>query len=317
MHNAGMVLALQFVLPIALLVGIARFPPAGKGNFWIQVIATAFVLFAVALAGLWLALPWWLANVYPIVFGVCTVLGGRRSPWTPGPPSGAPAWIHALGFTALGAFAASVVFGALSGRIAPDGESVDLAFPLGPGTYLVANGGSDLVVNSHQRMLDASDPRLARFRGTAHGVDFVALDGLGLTAKGIAPDDPKAHHVFGREVLSPCEGEVIRAENGHRDMPVGEKDRDSLAGNHAILRCGAVEVVLAHLAAESLVVKAGDRVRPGSAIGRAGNSGASDAPHLHIHAQKPGSPLAPLGGEPVAIRFEGRYLVRSDRHTVR
>jgi len=310
-----MVVLLQLLLPVALLAVLARLPPDGKLNFWIQLIATAFVLFAVALAGLWLALPWWLANAYPIVLGVCAVLGGQRSPWTPGLPSGVAAWAHAVAFTALGAFAAGVVFGALSGRLAPPGEAVQLAFPLGPGTYLVANGGSDLVVNSHQRMLDERDPRLTRYRGSAQAVDFVALDALGLTANGFMPDDPKEHLVFGREVTAPCEGEVVHAEDGHPDRAVGEPDRDSFAGNHAILRCGGVDVVLAHFTPGSLAVKEGERVRTGTFLARVGNSGASDAPHLHVHAQKPGGPLSPMSGEPVAVRFGGRYLVRSDRYS--
>ncbi len=311
-----MVVLLQLLLPVALLAWVARFPPEGKLNFWIQVVATALVLFAVALAGLWVALPWWLANVYPIVFGVCTVLGGQRSPWKPGLPAGAPAWVHAVGFTAMGAFAAGVVYGALAGRLAPPGESLELAFPLGPGTYLVANGGSDLVVNSHRRMLDDRDPRLTRYRGSAEAVDFVALDALGLTANGLAPADPREHHVFGREVKAPCAGEVIHAEDGHPDRAVGEPDRDSFAGNHVILRCGGRDVVLAHFTPGSLAVTAGDRVQAGTFLARVGNSGASDAPHLHVHAQAPGGPLSPMSGEPVAVRFGGRYLVRNDRYSV-
>ncbi len=311
-----MVPALQFVLPVLLLTGIARFPPDGKLNFWIQVVATALALFAVALAGLWIALPWWLANVYPIVFGVCAVLGGQRSPWTGGGPAGVAEWLHAIAFTALGAFAASVIVSALAGRIAPEGEAVELAFPLPSGTYLVVNGGSDLVVNTHRRMLDERDPRLTRYRGSAGAVDFVALDALGLTADGFAPDDPRQYHVFGREVKAPCGGEVIHAEDGHPDRAAGEPDRDSFAGNHVILRCGAFDVVLAHFTPGSLAVKEGDRVRAGTFLARAGNSGASDAPHLHVHAQKPGGPLSPMSGEPVAVRFGGRYLVRNDRYTV-
>lgn len=308
------VLALQLLLPLALLVWIARFPPDGKAGFWIQVVATALTLFAIALAGLWLSLPWWLANVYPIVFGVCTVLGGKRSPWTPG-IRGITGWAHAIVFVALGAFSASVLTGALAGRVAPDGEAADLAFPLAKGTYLVANGGSHLLVNSNRRFLETTDPRFARYRGAALGVDLVALDGLGLTASGFAPSDPKAHHVYGREVMSPCAGDVIHAEDGHADRPVGEPDRDSYAGNHVILRCGRVEVVLAHLAPGSVAVKAGEKVLPGASIGRVGNSGASDAPHLHVHAQRTGSALSAMAGEPVAIRFGGRFLVRSDRYT--
>lgn len=48
-------------------------------------------------------------------------------------------------------------------------------------------------------------------------------------------------------------------------------------------------------------------------MGLVGNSGNTGEPHLHIHAQRPGSAIAPLSGEPVPVRFGGRYLVRNDR----
>lgn len=306
------VVLLQLLLPLALLAGIGRFPPDGKAGFWIQGIATAITLFAIALAGLWVALPWWLSNIYPIALGVCAVLGGQRSPWTPG-IRGLAGWAHAVAFVALGAFSASVLTGALAGRLAPEGEAVDLEFPLANGTYLVANGGSHLVVNSNLRLADPKEPRRARFRGAAYGVDLVALDGLGLTAQGFAPADPKAHHVYGREVKAPCGGEVVHAEDGHADRPVGQPDRDSYAGNHVILRCGRVDVVLAHLATGSVVASRGDKVAAGATVGRVGNSGASDAPHLHVHAQRPGSALSAMSGDPVPMRFGGRFLVRNDR----
>ncbi len=41
-----------------------------------------------------------------------------------------------------------------------------------------------------------------------------------------------------------------------------------------------------------------------------GNTG---EPHLHIHAQWPGPPGAPLGGDPLPISFDGRFLVRGVR----
>ncbi len=74
------------------------------------------------------------------------------APWTGGGPAGVAEWLHAIAFTALGAFAASVIVSALAGRIAPEGEAVELAFPLPSGTYLVVNGGSDLVDRAALRM---------------------------------------------------------------------------------------------------------------------------------------------------------------------
>ena len=54
-------------------------------------------------------------------------------------------------------------------------------------------------------------------------------------------------------------------------------------------------------------------MEPGHVLGRVGNSGNTGEPHLHVHAQRPGSTIAPLSGEPVPIRLGGRYLVRNDR----
>jgi hypothetical protein len=44
-----------------------------------------------------------------------------------------------------------------------------------------------------------------------------------------------------------------------------------------------------------------------------GNSGNTGEPHLHVHAQRPGSASAPLGGAPLQILFDGRFPVRGDR----
>jgi len=55
-----------------------------------------------------------------------------------------------------------------------------------------------------------------------------------------------------------------------------------------------------------------DILAVGQQIGEVGNSGESAEPHLHIHAQMPGSPDAPYSGTPVLMRLEGRFLVRND-----
>jgi murein DD-endopeptidase MepM/ murein hydrolase activator NlpD len=85
-----------------------------------------------------------------------------------------------------------------------------------------------------------------------------------------------------------------------------------MAGNHVILDCGGVWVVLAHLRRGTCLVHEGTRVRVGDPIGEVGNSGNTNEPHLHIHAQMPGTAQAPLSGRPVAILLNGRYLARND-----
>ena len=80
-----------------------------------------------------------------------------------------------------------------------------------------------------------------------------------------------------------------------------------------ILECGSAWIVLGHLQRGSVAVQAGQVMEPGHVLGRVGNRGNTGEPHLHVHAQRPGSTIAPLSGEPVPIRLGGRYLVRNDR----
>ncbi|MGH8502548.1 MAG: M23 family metallopeptidase [Gammaproteobacteria bacterium] len=89
-----------------------------------------------------------------------------------------------------------------------------------------------------------------------------------------------------------------------------------MAGNHVTLRCGNADVLLGHFRPGSLKVASSTRVDVGDLIAEVGNSGNSDEPHLHIHAQAPGSANEPMSGEPLPMRFNGRFLVRNDRLTV-
>ncbi|MEX1662127.1 M23 family metallopeptidase [Thioclava sp. 15-R06ZXC-3] len=78
----------------------------------------------------------------------------------------------------------------------------------------------------------------------------------------------------------------------------------------------SVEVVLAHMRHGQVNVVPGDVLAQGDRLGEVGNSGASTEPHLHIHAQRPAPEgTAPISGEPLALRFNGRFLVRNDRLT--
>jgi hypothetical protein len=48
-----------------------------------------------------------------------------------------------------------------------------------------------------------------------------------------------------------------------------------------------------------------------------GNSDSSSEPHLHIHAQLPGTFIAPYSGAPIPMRVNSQYLVLGDRFVVR
>jgi murein DD-endopeptidase MepM/ murein hydrolase activator NlpD len=101
--------------------------------------------------------------------------------------------------------------------------------------------------------------------------------------------------------------------DGLPDMAVPQMDREHMAGNHVLLRCADADVLLGHLKPGSLRVTEGSQVLIGSVIAEVGNSGNTGEPHLHIHAQLPGTASAPFSGDPLPVRINGRFLVRNDR----
>jgi murein DD-endopeptidase MepM/ murein hydrolase activator NlpD len=54
----------------------------------------------------------------------------------------------------------------------------------------------------------------------------------------------------------------------------------------------------------------------GTVLGEVGNSGGTDEPHLHIHAQRPGPPGMAMAGDPLPMLIAGRFLVRGDRVSI-
>lgn len=201
---------------------------------------------------------------------------------------------------------------ALRSRTNTAARVVNLAFPLERGRYLVVNGGSNISTNLHLETLDAGVPRYRAWRGQSHGVNLVALDGLGLRARRLQPAAPRACRIYGARVLAPCAGHVALEVDGLPDMQVPEVDRDHLAGNHAMPRCAETDVLLGHLQPGSVRIQVGFQVAVGECLGSVGNSGNTGEPHLHVHAQGRGSTEAPWGGDPRPIQFNGRFPVRGD-----
>lgn len=310
---------LQLLVPALLLLWLGLRPASSRLGFGMQVLGTGLVLFAMARVGLWALPPWWtpwvLGGIWALLVGRGLLLRARSRPESPRHlfPNGAGGWVGvviSLGLVLLGAWA---VGAAVTSRSLPPVQVVDIPNPLGPGRYLVAHGGFRELLNGHMKTLDPAVPRFADWRGQSYAVDLLGIDGMGLRTPGWRPVDPSRYAIFGAPVHAPCSGSVVGAENTLPDMPVPVMDTAHMLGNHVLLRCDDVVLVLAHLRQGSVEVRAGDDVERGSFLGQVGNSGNSSEPHLHLHAQRPGSPVAPIQGEPLALRIDGRILLRNDR----
>jgi Peptidase family M23 len=300
---------IQLVLPIAMLLWIAFVPSPNRLAWMAQIGATAAVLAVLHFAGLWMMPPWWAPWVHWTLF--IAALFRMRKPKV-ALPATASGWAIALLWVVATSGGLWLVADAVAGRQPPAGAAPDIAMPLAPARNLVVNGGSREIVNAHVHTLGRKTPKQRAYWGQSYGTDIIAIDRSGFQADGFAPTDPRRYRIFGAAVLAPCAGTVVEALDGKADMPVPMTDMSVIAGNHVLLRCGDYDVLLAHFQRGSVRVRAGEIVRTGQAIGRVGNSGASDAPHLHIHAQRPGPAAAPYSGRPVPLRVSGRFLVRGD-----
>jgi Peptidase family M23 len=313
-----LIFLLQLVLPL-LFIGWIRFaPPKSTLVFFTQAVGTSAALLALALTGLWLFPPWWTPYVFAGLWLAAVFFGWRRcGPFATRWPSGWMPWIFWIVFVALGSWGVYQSASALAGRAPQAGVLVDLAFPLKGGTYLVISGGSNLTVNPHLMTLDASMARFDAYRGQSYGIDIVKLDGWGFRADGLQPREATAYDIYGTPVYAPCGGSVLIALDGLPDMQVPQVDREHMAGNHVLLRCKDADVLLGHLKPGSVAVAAGDELAVGDRIGHVGNSGNTGEPHLHIHTQHRGTLSEPLSGDPLPMRFDGRFLVRNDRVVAR
>lgn len=233
----------------------------------------------------------WLWRTLIVAVGTYALLRVVRRPWVKGDKRSV-LWTAGIEFViGLALFGYAGV-----GLLHP--AAVDLRFPFAGGSYVVGQGGSATVINYHS----ANDTQ--RF-----ALDILALDELGRRADGIEPTELASYRIYGREVVSPCDGEVTAAVDGIADNAIGSTNRDAVAGNHVVIACEGIEILLAHFMPGSVLVKAGDSVATGEPLGRVGNSGNSSEPHLHIHAVRTGTGGA-LEGEAVPLTFGGRFLVR-------
>jgi len=191
----------------------------------------------------------------------------------------------------VGLFFGTVAIGVLRAHRVPF-KTLDVAFPMTDGTYLVVHGGSEPAANMHAH--DAIQ---------RYGIDLVQLNRAGMRATGIYPSDLTRYEIFGRPVGSPCDGKVVSVVDGQVDSARPSPDNKVPLGNQVIVRCGDTNVTLAHLQRGSIMARPGMVVFRGTPLARVGSSGISTEPQLHIHADR--------DGVAVPLRLDGRWLVRN------
>jgi len=184
------------------------------------------------------------------------------------------------------------------GRTAPV-----FASPLAGGPWVAANGPGN--TSGHRRTmipLDGSTRIAQRF-----ATDWIKLGPDGRAWRG---DSSSNANWFGynEPLYAVGDGLVTAVKDGIvENVPLSPKravpiNLETVGGNHVIIDLGGGQFAFyAHLVPGSPAVKVGDQVKRGQLIGRLGNSGNSDAPHLHFHL---GDANAPLGSEGIPWVFD-------------
>jgi len=216
--------------------------------------------------------------------------------------------LHRLTFAPVKPDDASAVQTVLQGApLVPDSRApVVLGPPLRGGMWLASHGLSN--TSSHRRTRITLDGRMRISQRFA--IDWTRIGADGQVFRG-DPANNSNWTPYGADVLAVADGRVVDLQDGlAQNDPTADAKAipitfETAAGNYLILDIGGGRYVLyAHLQPSSLRVHLGDRVSKGQVLALLGNSGKSDAPHLHLQVMDAASPLAAEGLPMVFEAFE-------------
>lgn len=199
-------------------------------------------------------------------------------------------------------------FAGVSSKVAAR-PPIKLASPLRGGKWVAAS--SCCTLNPHRGAALAIDGTVRvpeRF-----ATDFIQLNAEDRLFSG-AINELSNYEYFGTPIHAARGGKVIEVvKNLPQQVPGTAPVNPTIqtaGGNHVVIDMGKGRFALyAHMKTGSVRVKRGDRVKTGQVIGLLGNSGNSDAPHLHFHVMNSPSPLQSSGLPYTFGKFTGQGFI--------
>lgn len=140
-----------------------------------------------------------------------------------------------------------------------------------------------------------------------YAIDYVQLGPDGRLFTGDVAKT-ESYPYFGTGIHAVADGPVVAVVDGLPEQVPGASPTglplDQYGGNHIVQDIGGGSYAFyAHLQTGSVKVKPGDRLSTGQVIANLGNSGNTDAPHLHFHVMSTPDPLKSDGLPFVFDRF--------------
>jgi hypothetical protein len=192
--------------------------------------------------------------------------------------------------------------------------AVAIAPPLKGSRWVVGGGCCDTITYHRGATLPINGAIRVAER---YAIDFVQLDDKNRIASG--PIDKLSSYAYlGVEIYSVADGTVVATANDQPEQVPGKLPQGlplaSILGNYAVVDIGKGRFAFyAHMRPGSLRVKPGDKVKTGQVLGLLGNSGNTDAPHLHFHIMDGVSPLLSNGLPYVFTSFVGEGRVTDEQ----
>ena len=289
---------LTILLPLLLIAWLSFSRVNSKLEWFLRLIFVGSIVLICYRIGIWSM------TSYYIRFVIVTIYAGsalfsfhhiRAGPWHIPKEQ----WFR-VGITALFSLSGITLSAlTLTGASYSGTNIVSLEFPFVQGSYYVIQGGSNIITNPFHSMSPNGK----------YAIDIVKINNQGNRATTLFPKKLDQYHIFGEVVHSPCEGRVTTIVSNLPDNIPVSVDRKHPAGNHIVIECGSIKVMLTHLKEGSLIVSKGDNVKESQPVGMVGNSGYTDESHLHIQANS-------HDGNPVAIMFGGRFLSINDLYVI-
>jgi Peptidase family M23 len=173
-------------------------------------------------------------------------------------------------------------------------QPVVIGPPLKGKNWVVSNGCC--TVSIHRGAVLAMDQKL--LAAERYAIDWIRSDDEGHI---LLPSDTTNtkltdYPAYGEPIISVKGGKVVKAVDKYPDLKPGVRDPnltlEDAPGNHVIVDIGGGRyAIYAHLMPGSITVEEGDHVGRGQLLGRLGNSGNTNAPHLHFHVMDAPTPL--------------------------
>ncbi|MDT5064152.1 MAG: hypothetical protein QOK02_307 [Mycobacterium sp.] len=155
------------------------------------------------------------------------------------------------------------------------------------------DGNSCCDMTPHRMALNPLNGKL--WAAERFAIDYLQTSADGTIYRGDA-SKPESYPYFGADIHAVADGPVVSVVDGLPEQVAGRSPTglplDQYGGNHVVQDIGNGNYAFyAHLKTGSVKVKPGDQLTTGQVIANLGNSGNTDAPHLHFHVMNTPDPL--------------------------